>query len=92
MEDVDRVYSSIMLLSNVYLFVPMASMEILTLDSVSYVHLDVYFVLVLLCKSVLNVESILITPAKSITSILSILNAFSHVLLAGMSKMLPILV
>ena len=92
MEDVDLVYSSIMILSNVFLYVLMVYMEILAVVSVSFVHLDVYFVLPLLCKNVLSVEPILITLARNITNILSILNVLSHVLLVGMNRILPILV
>ena len=92
MEDVGLVYSSIMILSNVFLYVLMVYMEILAVVSVSFVHLDVYFVLALLCKNVLSVESILITLARNITNILSILNVLSHVLLVGMNRILPILV
>jgi len=92
MEDVDLVYSSIMILSNVFLSVLMVYMEILAVVSVSFVHLDVYFVLALLCKNVLSVEPILTTLARNITNILSILNVLSHVLLVGMNRILPILV
>ena len=92
MEDVGLVYSSIMILSNVFLYVLMVYMEILAVVSVSFVHLDVYFVLPLLCKNVLSVEPILITLARNITNILSILNVLSHVLLVGMNRILPILV
>ena len=70
MEDVDLVYSSIMILSNVLLSALMVYMEIPTLVSANYVQLVVKCVSVLLCKSVLSVESILITPLKSITNIL----------------------
>ena len=70
MEDVDLVHSSTMILSNVFLYVLMVYMEIATLVSANYVQLVVKCVLVLLCKSVLSVESILITPLRSITNIL----------------------
>jgi hypothetical protein len=70
MEDVDLVYSSTMVLFNVLLSALMVYMEIPTLVSANYVQLVVKCVSVLLCKSVLSVESILITPLKSITNIL----------------------
>jgi hypothetical protein len=70
MEDVDLVHSTTMILSNVCLSVLMVYMEMATLVSANYVQLVVKCVLVLLCKSVLSVESILITPLRSITNIL----------------------
>jgi ribose/xylose/arabinose/galactoside ABC-type transport system permease subunit len=70
MEDVDLVHSSTMILSNVFPSVLMVYMEMPTLVSANYVQLVVKCVLVLLYKSVLSVESILITPLRSITSIL----------------------